>query len=166
MSILWIAFGLYIVGVGLVLYIRPHSMFHAETGTWKEFGMSRSNYYTLFPFWMFTLVWAFLSYALATVGMLAFGNFALQTFGPMPSLVEADAAAVEIPKNLATPISKVKVPKLPLTAATDAYAAAEAAAAATPGYYVLETPKSGAPKYVYFGLSPPSLDDVERFAGK
>ena len=163
MSILWIAFGLYIVGICLVLYIRPHSMFHAETGTWKEFGMSRSNYYTLFPFWMFTLVWAFLSYALATVGMLAFGNFALQTFGPVSSLVEAEAA-VEIPKNLATPISKVKVPKLPLTTATDA--AAVASAAATPGYYILETPKSGAPKYVYYGLSPPSLDDIERYAGK
>ena len=158
MSILWIAFGLYIVGVGLVLYIRPKSMFHVETGTWKEFGMSRSSYYTLFPFWMFTLVWAFLSYALATVGMLAFGNFALQTFGPVSSL---DEAAVEIPKNLATPISKVKVPKLPLAAATDA----AATAAATPGYYILETPKSGPPKYVYYGLSPPSLDDVERYAG-
>jgi hypothetical protein len=131
-------------------------MFHAETGTWKEFGISRSAHYTLFPFWMFTLVWAFLSYALATLGTVAFGNFALQTLVHDSSAEEA----VPIPKNLATPITKVKVPKLPATAA-----AAEAAAA-TPGYYILETPKAGPPKYVYFGMSPPSLDDVERYAGK
>lgn len=158
MPILWVAFGLYIVGVALILYIRPISMFHAETGTWKEFGMGRSAHYTLFPFWMFTIVWAFLSYALATVGSLAFGNFVLQTFSLEPS-----DDTIEIPKNLATPITKVKVPKLPISAASDA---AAGASGATPGYYVLETPKTGPPKYVYFGLSPPSLDDVERYAGK
>ena len=160
MPILWVAFGLYIVGVALILYIRPQSMFHAETGTWKEFGMSRSAHYTLFPFWMFTIVWAFLSYALATLGTVAFGNFALQTFVLDSSAEET----VPIPKNLATPITKVKVPKLPATAATAASDAATAGA--TPGYYILETPKAGPPKYVYFGLSPPSLDDVERYAGK
>ena len=162
MPILWVAFGLYIVGVGLILYIRPQSMFHAETGTWKEFGMGRSAHYSLFPFWMFTIVWAFLSYALATLGTVAFGNFALQTLVLESS---GEEVAAPIPKNLATPITKVKVPKLPLAAATAA-AADAAAAGATPGYYILETPKAGPPKYVYFGLSPPSLDDVERYAGK
>ena len=157
MRILWVAFGLYIIGVAIILFIRPTSMFHVETGTWKEFGMSRSANYTLFPFWMFTVVWAFLSYTLAAIGSLAFGNFVLQTFSLEPS-----DDGIEIPKNLATPITKVKVPKLPVAAA----AAAAAAPGATPGYYVLETPKAGPPKYVYFGLSPPSLDDVERFAGK
>lgn len=160
MTILWIAFGLYIVGVGLILYIRPQSMFHAETGTWKEFGMGRSAHYTLFPFWMFTIVWAFLSYALATIGMLAFGNFALQTFA-----LESSEEAASIPKNLATPISKVKVPKLPATV-TSSEGVASAATGTTPGYYILETPKAGQPKYVYFGLSPPSLEDVERYSGK
>jgi len=166
MPILWVAFGLYIVGVALILYIRPQSMFHAETGTWKEFGISRSAHYTLFPFWMFTLVWAFLSYALATIGTVAFGNFALQTL----ALESAEEAV--IPKNLATPVSKVKVPKLPVAAAAaatpDAIAPTvnAAAAAATPGYYILETPKAGPSKYVYFGMSPPSLDDLERYAGK
>jgi hypothetical protein len=158
MPILWVAFGLYIVGVGLILYIRPQSMFHIESGTWKEFGMGRSAHYTLFPFWMFTVVWAFMSYALATLITVAFGNLALQTL----VLESGDEEAV-IPKNLATPISKVKVPKLPATAVA---APATPVSTATPGYYILETPKAGSSKYVYFGTSPPSLDDLERYAGK
>jgi hypothetical protein len=166
MSVLWIAFGIYIVGVAIVLYLRPSTMFHAETGTWKEFGMGRSAHYTLFPIWMFTIVWAFASYALASVATLALRNFALQTVSSSFFGETGEAGTEAVERIAGTPISKVKVPRLPIAAAESVAApsGAAAAAGATPGYYVLETPKTGPPKYVYFGTSPPSIEDVERFA--
>jgi len=39
-------------------------MFHSD-GTWKEFGIGRNpDRYTWFPFWIFALVWAIVSYIL------------------------------------------------------------------------------------------------------
>lgn len=60
---------LYLFGIGVVLYIRPSSMFRPG-GVWREFGLSDSKQSTLFPFWMFALVWALISYALATCFMI------------------------------------------------------------------------------------------------
>ena len=66
MEILWLAIILYSLGLGLVLHFRPALMFN-ENGTWKEFGYQRSpeSRFTIFPFWLFAISWAFLSYALA-----------------------------------------------------------------------------------------------------
>jgi len=65
MEILWLAIVLYSAGLALVLHFRPSLMFN-DDGTWKEFGYQRSSRHTLLPFWLFVVVWAFLSYALAT----------------------------------------------------------------------------------------------------
>ena len=151
MSVLWFAFGIYIVGVALTLFIRPALMFHAENGTWKEFGLGRSGYATLFPFWMFTLVWAFVSYALATLGAVFFGAAALRSMPPHP-----------LQHNIAAPISSMPIPTLPTTVMNDA--PASAVVGKPPGYYVLETAKSGLPQYVYYGTSPPTLENVARLA--
>jgi hypothetical protein len=56
---------IYLVGVGIVLYIRPSSMFRPG-GTWREFGLGDSESCTLFPFWMFSIVWAIFSYVFAS----------------------------------------------------------------------------------------------------
>jgi hypothetical protein len=56
----------YFIGIGIVLYIRPTSMFRPG-GVWREFGLSNSEHHTLFPFWMFALVWSLFSYAFATL---------------------------------------------------------------------------------------------------
>ncbi len=149
MSVLWFAFGIYIVGVALVLFIRPALMFHAENGTWKEFGLGRSGYATLFPFWMFTLVWAFVSYALATIGAILFGTAALRSIPSAPI------------GNIAAPISSMPAPTLPTSVLNEP----AASVGKTPGYYVLETAKSGLPQYVYFGTSPPTLENVARLSG-
>lgn len=77
MSALMLAFGIYIIGIAIVLLFRPSLMFN-ET-TWKEFGMSSSGQYTLFPFWMFALLWAVFSYALATLGTVMFASLALRS---------------------------------------------------------------------------------------
>ena len=66
MEILWLAIVFYSIGLGIVLYLRPSIMFHSD-GTWKEFGYQKGRLetHTWFPFWLFSLVWAFGSYALA-----------------------------------------------------------------------------------------------------
>ncbi len=151
MTVLWLALGFYIIGVALVLYIRPSAMFYE--GGWKEFGLANTNSYTIFPFWMFTLVWAVLSYAFATLAMMFFASSSLQTMPSRPIVQESPVAK---------PISKApKPPKAPKVAAP----AAPAASPTSPGYYVLDTPASGGPpRYVYYGPEPPSIQNLERFA--
>lgn len=130
MTTLWLAFGIYILGVAIVLFLRPNLMFRPGSGSWREFGLSSTGSVTVFPFWMFTIVWALVSYALATLGTLFIASTAIQS---MPS-----AAVSENMSNF-VPASKMHAP------------------ATLPGYYVLDTAASavGAPKYVYYGTSPP-----------
>ena len=55
---------LYLFGVAVVLVIKPSFMFTPD-GNWKEFGIGQSEArYTTFPFWLFCLVWAVLSYVI------------------------------------------------------------------------------------------------------
>jgi hypothetical protein len=152
MNVLWIALGIYIAGVALVLFLRPTLMFRSASGAWKEFGLGRggsgSDDYTLFPFWMFALSWAVISYAAATLAVVFFAASAASAASAAPV---ADIAA-----NIATPISAAPPPTLAVGTPPPA--------ATVPGYYVLETPASGAPpRYVYFGEKPPTVANLERF---
>jgi hypothetical protein len=130
MSVLWIAFVIYIIGVAIVLFIRPNVMFQPGGGTWKEFGLSNTGSYTVFPFWMFTLAWAVLSYAFATLGSVFFASIALRSSDSNMSMF--------------TPVSK-EIPEPALSSER------------LPGYYVLKTPAVGQPQYVYYGTEPPKL---------
>ncbi len=120
-------------------------------GGWKEFGLANTNSYTVFPFWMFTLVWAVLSYAFATLAMMFFASSSLQSMPSRPTVQESPVAK---------PISKApKPPKAPKVAAP-----APTASPTSPGYYVLDTPASGGPpRYMYYGPEPPSIQNLERF---
>ena len=40
-------------------------MFH-ENGNWKEFGLNQDAKHTWFPFWLFCIMWAFVSYGLSS----------------------------------------------------------------------------------------------------
>jgi hypothetical protein len=123
-------------------------MFHAETGAWKEFGLSANH--SIMPFWMFTIIWAILSYVLGNLASVYLSGVALQS---LPAdIVEANIS------NVIKPVSKSPPPSLP----TSVVEAATSPSGAAPGYYVLETPKTGPPKYIYFGSSPPTLNDVTR----
>ena len=126
MSILWFAFGIYIIGVAIVLYIRPGIMFREDGGAWREFGLSGKGGHTVFPFWLFAVVWAFLSYTIATIGAIMFARIAMMSLRPSSSNIH--------------PISELKPPVEPI---------------ATPGYYVLDQTQAGPPRYVYFGQSLP-----------
>jgi ammonia channel protein AmtB len=61
MRVLLLSSFLYLVGVVLVLYFKPILMFD-EQGKWKEFSFTKDTRHTWFPFWLFCLVWAFVSY--------------------------------------------------------------------------------------------------------
>jgi len=54
---------LYLLGVVAVLYFKPYLMFDSE-GNWKEFSLTLSEKHTWFPFWLFCILWAILSYAI------------------------------------------------------------------------------------------------------
>jgi len=131
-STLGLACILYLVGIGTVLYIRPRSMFRPG-GVWREFGLSDSEHSTLFPFWMFVLVWAVFSYALATCLVLVAGSVA----------APSDDGLELFSEPLIQPVTSTNV--------------APAAASPTPGYYILNPNRVNATgaNYVYYGPTPP-----------
>lgn len=135
MNTLWFAFGIYIIGIAIVLFLRPSMMFQPGKGTWKEFGISNTGSYTVFPFWLFTVIWAILSYVLASLIAVFFARI---TMNSMPSSSSSSSIS-----SLLTPISKAPPPATEL-----------------PGYYILETPIAGEPKYVYFGAKPPTFSNL------
>ena len=143
MEILWLAIVFYSVGLGLVLHFRPALMFQ-ENGAWKEFGYQRSPRHTLFPFWLFAVTWAFISYVIATsvswvmpVGAaVAYSNGINSTFMSTPVDEEEDEDEVEdIPVSRLT--NSDKTPRQ--------------------GYYVRDEsiPADEMPRYIYHGPDKP-----------
>ncbi len=58
---------LYLIGVAIVLSLRPALMFTSD-GIWKEFGIGRNpDTHTWMPFWLFCIVWAIFSYLLTVL---------------------------------------------------------------------------------------------------
>ena len=185
MSVLYLALAIYIVGVALVLYLRPSVMFHPDNGTWKEFGLDTGRNSTVFPFWMFTIVWAFLSYAIASIGNVFVANVVLQSGSPeehiatpiseiryteaMPGsqVVHTENAMVPVSRPRAPRMPKIAAPPppsmpmpMPMPAAATAAAAAAPAPTQLPGYYIVEPQASGVPKFIYFGHEPPSFENL------
>jgi hypothetical protein len=128
---------IYLVGIATLLYLKPSIMFHKD-GRWKEFGLG-SDETTVFPLWMFCIVWAVISYGF---GRLFFKEHTTTT------LISAAAIA----KNL----SETVVEPLPVSGPT-------AEQPSKPGYYKLNSNvmrKKGVPRYVYVGTEPPAdLED-------
>lgn len=57
------------MGVAVILVIKPSFMFTPD-GNWKEFGIGQSELrYTTFPFWLFCIVWAVISYTIVILLM-------------------------------------------------------------------------------------------------
>jgi hypothetical protein len=123
---------LYLVGVAVVLVIRPLSMFDAS-GNWLEFGIGKpANKFTPFPFWMFCLIWALVSYAIVLI-----------------------ICRVIYPGSGASASTSTSITPVPAAAAA---AAVDSAVQLPKGYYVLNrkaTKLSGTPKYVYLGAEAP-----------
>ena len=59
-----VAGALYLIGVAIMLVLKPDFMFTPD-GNWKEFGIGKNKArYTPFPFWLFCLLWAVVSYTI------------------------------------------------------------------------------------------------------
>ncbi len=128
---------LYLLGVAVVLFFRPRLMFHPD-GRWKEFGTVSPDH-TIFPFWLFCILWAAVAYLISVLGT---GEFS----GPKPVL-----APVEPPEDLIMPLP-------PKTRSRPVVQEIENGGNMKPGYYVLDTKelrKSGIPKYIYMGEEVP-----------
>lgn len=153
MSVLWFALGIYIVGIAVVLFIRPSSMFSASG--WKEFGLANTSNYTIFPFWMFAIVWAVVSYAVASLFTLTVAS------GVIDSAV-GENNDIQL-NNIATPVSKaVAAPpvSVPAPAPAPAPVPVPAATPTPPGYYILQESAKGPAKYIYYGTSPPTIENI------
>ncbi len=140
MTAIWYAICIYMVGIAGVLYLRPKTMFR-DDGVWKEFGFQKDG--TVFPFWMFAIVWAVLAYAMATLLSMLFASLVLQTSNT-DSAASAAATTNTMPSFL-QPISQA--PAINLPSIPDM--------TKTPGYYILDPYSSGAPRYIYYGTTPP-----------
>ena len=132
---------LYLIGVITVLFFRPAIMFN-EKGEWKEFGTLSSDH-TIFPFWMFCIIWAAVSYLIclalvsehtvkgASVGVVAGLGASMYESEPPEDLVPTLPSKTKSKRQAATIKESMK-----------------------PGYYMLdakEMKRSGVPKYLYVG---------------
>jgi len=140
---------LYLIGISIVLMLKPELMFSAD-GKWKEFGIGRSkDKYTWLPFWLFAVMWAIISYMIVLV---IASHTQLGT-----EVVENQASVISVnemiaPENITT---KSLVPT-PITNVNKKITSQNM----KPGYYILneaETMKKGIPKYIYLGPEAPNL---------
>jgi hypothetical protein len=148
MHVLFLALTIYLVGTTIVLYLRPSIMFHPG-GTWKEFSLNPDPNHTNMPFWLFSILWAFLSYLIAS-----FIQRMMVTV-PTPEGESADFEPIELPEPVELP--ETDIPNL-----TEAEPVSKNMGLnkTRNGYYVLNTQKysrNQVPMYVYYGDSPPSV---------
>jgi hypothetical protein len=131
---------LYLLGITIVLYIRPQIMFHRD-GRWKEFGINGVET-TYFPFWFFCIAWAVVAYGIVRI-------FFSENSAP-PGLAVENMTPAPAPK--AEALSPLPVPQAPTQNSTQG----------KPGYYKLDEAilkEKGTPLYVYIGPDkPPDLD--------
>jgi hypothetical protein len=169
MEILWLAIVFYSLGLAAVLYWRPRAMFHSN-GTWKEFGYQRDSRHTMFPFWLFAIAWAFVSYAGAaaiswTVAPAAVAaavtasnssiHFTEDDIDSLPSFGSFAPDEME-----ATPVSRT-APTSSARRRTATPAPPPTTEKLRPGYYVLDesSPEAasgtGLKRYIYYGTNRP-----------
>ena len=80
---------LYLIGISIVLMLKPELLFSAD-GKWKEFGIGRSkDKYTWLPFWLFAIMWAIMSYIIVLV-------IASHTQLGSDAVVENQASAISV----------------------------------------------------------------------
>ncbi len=140
---------LYLIGISVVLILKPELMF-AKDGSWKEFGLGRSKHkYTWMPFWLFAISWAILSYIIVLVIASATG------IGGVSNNIDVPVQNNSIePENVSmkamSPVLSDNMSRKRPTSSNDM----------KPGYYILdvnETMKRGVPKYIYLGPEAPNL---------
>jgi len=129
---------LYLLGITIVLYLKPKQMFRHD-GRWKEFGVSGVDT-TWVPFWLFCILWAVFAYAIV--------RMVYSDEGPAPVHRSAPKAAESV-----EPLSPLPVPEATPTQVQ------ENSTQGKPGYYKLDEAMmkdKGVPRYVYIGAEKPA----------
>lgn len=143
MRVLLLSMVLYLLGIVILLYLRPALMFHKD-GRWKEFGLGNDDT-TIFPLWMFCIGWAVISYG---IGRISFREDSLELVKNVTAITSLATG-----KNLTDSL----IEPLPLSGP-------ESGELSKPGYYKLSTTimrKKGVPRYIYVGTDAPAeLDEV------
>ena len=138
---------LYLVGVAVALVVKPSFMF-APDGTWKEFGIGQDpKRYTVFPFWLFCLVWAVIAYIIV-----------LLILPLMTDMEQLNSEPVYTPKNNVNKRSKKNVVTTQAEDSDLVFDDEMEPVGLPKGYYVLNKKASriaGTPKYVYLGEEEP-----------
>ena len=141
-----LAGAIYLVGVGIVLMIKPTLMFTPD-GDWKEFGIGqREDRYTPFPFWLFCLVWALIAYFLVML---------VEPYVTAENWRSAEVRPLPVPRAGNNNRGRNKNYELPVE---ELDADMDDVEGLPKGYYVLNrkaTRLSGVPKYVYLGPEEP-----------
>lgn len=169
MRILLLSTLVYLTGVAVVLFLRPALMFRAD-GSWKEFGIQGgdavSSDVSPFPFWLFCMSWAIVSFFLS--------RFVLSVFvgGGRGGEWEAGRGMAENAGGIAMAASAASLfnssskkgwrPEensiYPLSPPAELVPPAKKKQP-KPGYYKLNTvatKKDGTPRYIYLGAELPS----------
>lgn len=139
-------------------------MFHPD-GRWKEFGTGDSEH-TIFPFWLFCVVWGVLSYLITGLfvdepraAAVVAASLSTTTIASTPSVTLQET---EPPEDLVMPLPpKTKGRHNSITAA--ALSGAQEGNM-KPGYYVLDPKGSGVdgvPRYIYIGPEPDGAAEEE-----
>lgn len=146
MTLLIYAGLLYLIGVSVVLILKPDLMF-AKDGSWKEFGLGRNKHkHTWLPFWLFAISWAIISYLIVLVIASTTGLAGVSNNIDVPvqnNTIEPENISMKSMKPV--PNNMLRNPN-----SNDMKS----------GYYILdtnETMKKGIPKYIYLGPEAPNL---------
>jgi hypothetical protein len=133
---------LYLIGIVVILLLRPSLMFD-DDGNWKEFGIV-TKAHSIFPFWLFCITWAVLSYCIT----LYFTSSGERTSSSRKHAVS------DTRKEIFEPESEDLIQPLPPVSKRKNVKS---------GYYVLnvESTKNGKPKYIYYGETPPEVFNEE-----
>jgi hypothetical protein len=142
----------YLIGVAVILTIKPESMF-TEDGAWKEFGIGRNpNTHTWVPFWLFSVLWALVSYILITVG------FAIAGIGSDQDVVQPKKTVKEV-EVIDYVFDAEEADFEPILPKPRGRRSRGVPMDLPDGYYVLNTRATeaagGIPKYVYLGRGLP-----------
>ena len=145
-----LAGALYLVGIGIVLILKPSYMFTPD-GDWKEFGIGqREDRYTPFPFWIFCIMWALTAYFIVLMLEPYLSESKVVALTPIGAAAAANASS-----NIVYNSRNIRNRRSVSSSSSESDSAIEL----PKGYYVLNkkaTRLSGVPKYVYMGPNEPA----------
>ena len=168
MNVLWFAFGIYIVGVSALLIIQPRIMF--EQNVWKEFGLHNTTKATVFPVWMFILLWSLISYGIASLVVTSLSQVAMGGVNaPLPNYLNEQpppqymrpvlgSRSLESIVQESQQSEQSQEAEVPLAHAKNSlpyHRRRLRRRHARPGYYVRNDSGANGPKYIYYGEEPP-----------